>query len=142
MSTVTLASSEELRDLRIKDVERAGDSDRKRWIANKAYEMRLSPTLGESEMGRILDETEYTWYPQYIIGRYVVDFYCPSLNLWVEVDGSAHYGNEERDARREAWLLKKGSMFRTTNWALMTQPAQVAAALDSWLWSLRSEQSA
>jgi very-short-patch-repair endonuclease len=134
--------AEELRALRIWEVEQAGDNPRKRWIANKAYEMRLAPTLGESAMQQILDATDYLWYPQYIIGRYIVDFYCPALNLWVEVDGSAHYGQEERDARREAWLIKRGHMFRTTNKALIVWPNRVAAQFNDWLQTLALEQSA
>ena len=31
---------------------------------------------------------------QVSIGRYVVDFYCPSLHLAVEVDGESHAGDE------------------------------------------------
>jgi very-short-patch-repair endonuclease len=94
-------------------------------------------------MQRILDETEYRWYPQYIIGRYIVDFYCPSLRLMVEVDGSVHASQQERDAKRQRWLQKQGyNGFRTTNKALMLDPEQVAADLDDWMAHLLMEQSA
>ena len=31
---------------------------------------------------------------QYIVDRYIVDFYCPSAKLVIEVDGSQHYESE------------------------------------------------
>lgn len=134
---------DDMRELRFAEVAAAGDDPRKRWLANKAYEMRLAPTMGESAMQRILDETEYRWYPQYIIGRYIVDFYCPALNLLVEVDGSIHAVQQERDAKRQAWLQEHGyNGFRTTNKALMREPEQVAASLNEWMLRLLMERSA
>ena len=39
-------------------------------------------------------------------GDYVLDFYCPSARLAIEVDGAAHDGatRVDRDVRRDAWL--------------------------------------
>lgn len=37
---------------------------------------------------------------QYSIGRYVVDFYCPSAKLVIELDGTSHAGKEARDYDR------------------------------------------
>jgi len=41
-------------------------------------------------------------YKQRIIGSYIVDFYCPSANLVIEIDGNQHYTEEgmEYDANR------------------------------------------
>ena len=43
---------------------------------------------------------------QHPIGLFVLDFYCPSASLAIEVDGMAHGmgDNPERDERRDAWL--------------------------------------
>jgi very-short-patch-repair endonuclease len=41
---------------------------------------------------------------QKIIGDYIVDFYCASQNLVIEVDGSSHNDKEEYDAQRDAFL--------------------------------------
>lgn len=134
---------EDMRELRLREVAAAGENTRKRWLANKAYEMRLAPTWGEAQMQRILDQTEYRWYPQYILGRYIVDFFCPPLKLLVEVDGSVHVSRQEQDAKRQTWLQKHGyNGFRTTNKALADDPEQVADDLDAWMWHLLSEKSA
>ena len=47
---------------------------------------------------------------QHPIGPYVIDFYCPTAKLAVEVDGAYHDYHEQirRDARRDAWLAEKG----------------------------------
>ncbi len=43
---------------------------------------------------------------QHPIGRYILDFYCPSARLAVEVDGAGHSSahQAEHDARRDRWL--------------------------------------
>lgn len=47
---------------------------------------------------------------QHPMGRCVLDFYCPSLKLAVEVDGYAHCINDrpERDLARDRWLSGHG----------------------------------
>jgi very-short-patch-repair endonuclease len=47
---------------------------------------------------------------QHPLGRCVLDFYCPSLRLAVEVDGYTHCIDErpERDLARDRWLLSQG----------------------------------
>ena len=40
---------------------------------------------------------------QEVIGRVIVDFFCPAKNLIVEVDGETH-ADTERDRRRDAYL--------------------------------------
>lgn len=75
----------------------------------RARALRQSMTLPE-----ILPRQELRKRPtglrfrrQHPAGIYVLDFFCPSLRLAVEVDGEAHgRGNmPERDASRDAWLL-------------------------------------
>jgi very-short-patch-repair endonuclease len=47
---------------------------------------------------------------QHPIGPYVLDFYCHTARLCVEVDGQSHgFGDQpQRDTRRDAWLSKRG----------------------------------
>ena len=46
------------------------------------------------------------FYRQKILGDYIVDFYAPSVQLVIEVDGSQHYEPEEieKDLSRDAYL--------------------------------------
>ena len=47
---------------------------------------------------------------QHPIGSYVLDFYCPSAKLAIEIDGTAHDmgDNPARDAKRDTWLATQG----------------------------------
>ena len=49
-------------------------------------------------------------YKQRIIGRFIVDFYCASAKLIIEVDGSQHYEPQAMayDAERSAFLSDLG----------------------------------
>src|SRR5271154_1818722 len=46
---------------------------------------------------------------QHVIAGYIVDFYCPSLRLAIEVDGGVHEARRERDSRRTAHLARIGT---------------------------------
>ena len=49
-------------------------------------------------------------YKQRIIGRFIVDFYCASARLVIEVDGSQHYEKQgvEYDKERSLFLSELG----------------------------------
>jgi len=49
---------------------------------------------------------------QHPAGPYVLDFFCTSRLLAIEVDGEAHNRGDrpERDQERDAWLLSQGVM--------------------------------
>lgn len=57
-------------------------------------------------------EEKHLWYDylrtysvrfnrQRIIGRYIVDFYCPKARLVIELDGSQHYEGKAVELSRE-----------------------------------------
>lgn len=47
---------------------------------------------------------------QHPVGPYVIDFYCPSARIGIEIDGIAHSMGDraQRDAQRDAWLAGQG----------------------------------
>ena len=47
---------------------------------------------------------------QFSVGKCVLDFYCPSENLNVELDGAHHFTEEgiEKDKERDYFLQKQG----------------------------------
>jgi very-short-patch-repair endonuclease len=45
---------------------------------------------------------------QHPAGRYVLDFYCDSAKLCIEVDGQAHDLSVARDEVRDRWLTSQG----------------------------------
>ena len=61
---------------------------------------------------------------QYIVGNYIVDFYCHKAKLAVELDGSQHFEPEEqkRDAERTKYLNSQGiEVLRFTNLEVLHQ---------------------
>ncbi len=59
-----------------------------------------------------------TVHRQKVIGRYVVDFYCASAKIAIEIDGSQHYEEKARqkDRIRDEYLNDLGiTVLRYTN---------------------------
>jgi len=52
----------------------------------------------------------YQFYRQKNIGDYIVDFYCPSAGLIVEIDGGQHFSEEglSKDKVRDGYLERLG----------------------------------
>ena len=60
----------------------------------------------------------YKFRRQYSVGTYVIDFYCPTLKLAVEIDGHSHFERDAaaNDKRRQAFIESFGVQFlRFTN---------------------------
>ena len=70
---------------------------------------------------------------QYIIGNYIVDFYCHQAKLVVELDGSQHCdpGTAEYDQKRTNYLRSQGlEVLRFSNLDVMRQFRSVCEAID------------
>ena len=52
----------------------------------------------------------YQFYRQKIIGKYIVDFYCPKADLVIELDGGQHYQEtgKAKDKARDDVLAVMG----------------------------------
>jgi very-short-patch-repair endonuclease len=78
----------------------------------KARQLRRIPTEAEKVLWKALrrDQLGVSFRRQHPIGRYVLDFYCPSVGLAIEVDGGQHAAGhqKESDLRRDQWLSANG----------------------------------
>jgi very-short-patch-repair endonuclease len=64
------------------------------------------------------------FYRQKIVGDYIVDFYCPSARIIVEVDGGQHFEPAAKleDQRRDASLSRLGfRVLRFPSWEVMKE---------------------
>lgn len=69
-------------------------------LAQRAHTLRMSPTLAERKLWfGFLYEYELPFRQQKVIGPYIVDFFCNTVRLSIELDGSQHY--EKEHARRD-----------------------------------------
>ena len=82
-------------------------------------------------------QLSYTFYRQYSVGPYVLDFYCPKLRLAIEIDGAQHAEEDGKlyDKERELYLV--GLDVKT----LRFWNSQVRANLEQVLEKIKSEIS-
>ncbi|MBU1385535.1 MAG: endonuclease domain-containing protein [Alphaproteobacteria bacterium] len=69
---------------------------------------------------------------QHPVGPYILDFYCETARLAVEVDGQGHDHPDQmrHDARRTAWLNARGiSVYRLAARDVLGNPEGVVAAI-------------
>ncbi len=78
----------------------------------RSRELRRSPTLPEGLLWQVLRTRPdgFKFRRQHPLGRYIVDFYCPTKKLVVEVDGESHDMGDRpaRDARRDTAMRRRG----------------------------------
>ena len=77
----------------------------------KARRLRREMTPHERKLWYLfLRKYPVKFFKQRIIGSYIVDFYCSSAKLVIEIDGSQHYDIQgmEYDAHRSAFLESFG----------------------------------
>lgn len=78
-------------------------------LKQRRKELRNNATAAEATLWKFLQHSQLEgrkFRRQHSIGSYIVDFYCPSEKLVIELDGDAHYnsGGYERDSRRTKYL--------------------------------------
>ena len=69
---------------------------------------------------------------QRIIGSYIVDFYCHSKQLVIEIDGTSHYTKQDYDCIRDQYLRNLGlSVIRVSDRKVKTELASVLTRISS-----------
>ena len=112
-------------------------SDPKLWkkIKPLAREKRHEPTYAESLLwqhlrGHSLNGAKFR--RQHPIGRFIVDFYCASAYLVIEVDGAIHTAQVEEDAARQAEIEQQGlHVLRFRNEEVIHHMPRVLAAIEA-----------
>ena len=78
-------------------------------LKSRRQELRNNATPAEKLLWGVLQHSNlegYKFRRQHSVGSYIVDFYCPSARLAVELDGDSHFTDEsiEHDRQRTAYL--------------------------------------
>ena len=104
---------------------------------------RLTPRARELRKN-MTPEERHLWYDflrtypvrflrQKVVGGYILDFYCASVKLAVEVDGTQHYTPDQiqYDAERERYLNGWGiTVVRVPNSDIRTAFSEVCTKID------------
>lgn len=80
-------------------------------LKTNAQTLRKQMTKEEAHLWyQCLCRAKYRFRRQYVIGNYIVDFYCHQAKLVVELDGSQHCTPEKKeyDKKRTAYLESQG----------------------------------
>jgi very-short-patch-repair endonuclease len=82
-------------------------------ITTRARKLRRNLTDVERKLWHALRRDQLlglSFRRQHPIGPYVLDFYCPAIQLAAELDGGQHAftSNQINDERRSRWLAEKG----------------------------------
>jgi very-short-patch-repair endonuclease len=89
-----------------------------------ARRLRASATEAEQKLWSQLRKGQldgFQFRRQYSIGPFFVDFICLEADLIIEVDGSQHAAQEQRDERRSAFLRAYGCrVLRFWNFDIMS----------------------
>jgi len=76
----------------------------------------------------------YDFHRQKPIGNYIVDFFCNELLLAIEIDGESHYGNKEKDLRRQKEIEKYGVQFlRFDESEIYFSLDKVIKSIENWI---------
>lgn len=68
----------------------------------------------------------YKFYRQFSIGEFIVDFYCHSKKLAIELDGEMHKNHVEYDNNRSVFLANNGiNIIRFWNNEVVKHPKEV-----------------
>ena len=99
--------------------------------------MRNNPTAAERRMQEILNLSvipnfpEYEFESQSVQYGYILDFYCPTLRLAIEVDGGSHNNRQGYDWERDTHLTNHGiQVLRTTNTQVFANPQDLVNSLN------------
>jgi len=103
-------------------------------LRKNAQRLRKNLTKEEAHLWyQFLCRYPHRFRRQYVIGNYIVDFYCHLAKLVVELDGSQHYTPEEahKDKIRTAYLEQQGlKVLRFTNLDVMREFRSVCEMID------------
>ena len=108
--------------------------ERNRNLTSISQTLRKHQTKEENLLWyRFLRKYPATFRRQYIIGSYIVDFYCHKAHLVIELDGSGHYEPEQqkKDKIRTDYLESQGlRVLRFTNLDILKRFSAVCEVID------------
>lgn len=102
-----------------------------------ARQLRRKSTLSEVLLWKQLKGKQmmgYDFHRQKPVDEYIVDFYCPTLKLAIEIDGASHAFKEQEDKKRQARLEKLGIRFlRFDDLDVKFQMERVLETIRRWI---------
>ena len=103
----------------------------------RAKVLRKQSTLGEILLWKCIQHRKvngYKFIRQKPLLHYIVDFYCPEINLALEVDGSVHEETDVYDYERQKALERLGVHFiRFYDQDIRKNPDGAVLIIEKWI---------
>ena len=94
-----------------------------------ARELRRKQTRTEEVLWWLLRNNKFLGYKfrrQYVLRGFILDFYCSSARLGIELDGKVHLKQKDYDVARQKYLENYGiKLLRFTNSEVYNEPERV-----------------
>lgn len=102
-----------------------------------ARKLRNNSTFTEIQLWNYLKKKQLRGYDfdrQKPIDNYIVDFYCKDLMLAIEVDGESHYGNTDKDKKKDKRLNELGiAVLRFDDLDIVYKLDKVIKKIEKWI---------
>lgn len=109
----------------------------KPWLKEYARKLRKDSTFTEIMLWNYLKGKQiggYDFDRQKPIDNYIVDFYCKDLLLAIEVDGESHYGNKQKDKKKDSRLNELGvTVLRFDDTDIIYELDKVVEKIEKWV---------
>lgn len=73
---------------------------------------------------------------QHAVGPYILDFYCPAINLGIELDGQVHFNPraQKKDLKRTKYINEKTgiNILRFENKVVFKYPEMIITAIEEY----------
>jgi very-short-patch-repair endonuclease len=106
-------------------------------LVPRAKELRKNMTAAEKKLWYgYLRTFRFKVLRQRPIDHFIVDFYCPSLKLVIEIDGDSHFTEDGKASDQERTQILEGyglKVLRFTNQNVMQNFKQVCTVIQSWI---------
>jgi very-short-patch-repair endonuclease len=103
-------------------------------LVSQAKELRKNMTLAEKKLWyEYLRTFKFRVLRQQTIDNFIVDFYCPTLKLIIEVDGDSHFTEQGKQYDLERTQILEGyglKVIRFTNDQVFNQFAGVCSIIE------------
>jgi very-short-patch-repair endonuclease len=102
-----------------------------------ARKLRNKSTYTEVQLWNYLKKKQLRGYDfdrQKPIDNFIVDFYCKDLMLAIEVDGESHYGNTDKDKKKDKRLNELGvTVLRFDDMDIVYKLDKVLEKIERWI---------
>jgi very-short-patch-repair endonuclease len=102
-----------------------------------ARKLRNDSTFTEIMVWNYLKKKQLRGYDfdrQRPIDNFIIDFYSKDLQLAIEIDGESHYGNTERDKKKDKRLNELGvTILRFDDMEVRHQLDKVIEKIEKWI---------